>query len=270
VTLSQATLTQAENQKNAGTGTGIEITRAKVQLANDQQRLVAARNARRAAHLELLRAMGMRLDADVELTDKLQYVPVDAVTLETARALALKERPDYQAQQKRETNARLSASATTLERLPSVAASADYGSIGPGLNHAIPTYTYGISIRVPVFDGGRRDARRVESDSQYRAEKVRTNDLKEQIELDVRLALDSLTSAAEEVEVAKDGLDLAGSELTQARRRYEGGVANSLEVTDAQTRLERARDNQTDALYNYNLARIDLAQAMGKVRSMVQ
>jgi outer membrane protein TolC len=94
--------------------------------------------------------------------------------------------------------------------------------------------------------------------------------LKEQIELDVRLALDSLDSAAQEVQVAKDGLVLAGNELTQARRRYDGGVANSLEVTDAQTRLERARDNQTGALYNYNLARIDLAQAMGKVRSMVQ
>ena len=270
VTLSQATLTQAENQKTAGTGTGIEITRAKVQLANDQQRLVAARNARRAAHMQLLRAMGMRLETDVDLTDKLQYIPVDAVTLESARTMALKERPDYQAQQQRETNARLSASATTLERLPSVAASADYGAIGPGLNNAIPTYTYGISVRVPVFDGGRRDARRVESDSQYRAEKVRTNDLKDQIELDVRLALDSLTSAAEEVQVAKDGLELAGSELTQARRRYEGGVANSLEVTDAQTRLERARDNQTDALYQYNLARVDLAQSMGKVRSMMQ
>jgi outer membrane protein TolC len=270
VTLSQATLTQAENQKAAGTGTGIEITRAKVQLANDQQRLVSARNARRAAHLQLLRAMGLRLDTDLELTDKLQYVPVDAVTLETARAQALKERPDYQAQQQKESNARLSASATTLERLPTVAASANYGTIGPGLNNAIPTYTYGISVRVPVFDGGRRDARRVESDSEYRAEKVRTTDMKEQIELDVRLALDSLTSATEEVQVAKDGLDLSESELTQARRRYDGGVANSLEVTDAQTRLERARDNQTDALYNYNLARIDLAQAMGKVRSMVQ
>jgi outer membrane protein TolC len=270
VTLSQATLTQAENQKAAGTGTGIEITRAKVQLANDQQRLVAARNARRAAHLQLLRAMGMRLDTDLELTDKLQYVPVDAVTLETARAQAFKDRPDYQAQQQKESNARLSASATTLERLPTLAASANYGSIGSGLNNAIPTYAYGISVRVPVFDGGRRDARRVESDSEYRAEKVRTTDLKEQIELDVRLALDSLTSAAEEVQVAKDGLELSESELTQARRRYEGGVANSLEVTDAQTRLERARDNQTDALYNYNLARVDLAQAMGKVRSMVQ
>ena len=270
VTLSQATLTQAQNQKNAGTGTGIEITRAKVQLANDQQRLVAARNARRAAHLQLLRAMGMRLDTDLELTDKLQYVPVDAVAIEAARTMAIKERPDFQAQRERETTARLSANATTLERLPSVAASADYGTIGPGLNNAIPTYSYGISVRVPLFDGGRRDARRVESESQYRAEKVKTNDLKAQIELDVRLALDSLTSATEEVQVAKDGLELSDSELTQARRRYEGGVANSLEVTDAQTRLERARDNQTDALYHYNLARIDLAQAMGKVRSMVQ
>ena len=46
-------------------------------------------------------------------------------------------------------------------------------------------------------------------------------------------------------------------------------MAASLEVTDAQTRLERARDNQTAALYNYNVARIDLAQAMGRVpRSM--
>jgi outer membrane protein TolC len=47
-------------------------------------------------------------------------------------------------------------------------------------------------------------------------------------------------------------------------------VANSLEVTDAQTRLERARDNQTAALYNYNAARIDLAEALGEVRRTVQ
>jgi len=86
----------------------------------------------------------------------------------------------------------------------------------------------------------------------------------------VRLALDELRSADDQVKVAKDGLELSENELTQARRRYEAGVANSLEVTDAQTRLERARDNQTVALYNYNLARIDLAQAMGRVRTMVE
>jgi outer membrane protein TolC len=70
--------------------------------------------------------------------------------------------------------------------------------------------------------------------------------------------------------VAKDGLDLAESELEQARRRYQAGISDSLEVTDAQTRLERARDNQTAALYNYSVARIDLAQAMGVVRRTIQ
>jgi outer membrane protein TolC len=157
-----------------------------------------------------------------------------------------------------------------MERLPTVAAFGDYGSSGSGLENALPTRTYGISVRVPIFDGGRIDSRREESFSQYRAEQVRTSDLKAQISLDVRLALDALKSAEDQVQVAKEGLDLAGNELAQARRRYEAGVTNSIEVTDAQTRLERARDNQTAALYLYNVARIDLAQAMGKVRSTVQ
>ena len=270
VTLSQAVLTQTENQKKAGTGTGIEVTRAKVQLANDEQRLLVAGNERRRAYLQLLRAMGLRLDTEVELTDGLRYVPVDAVTLEQAKAQAVKERPDYRAQTERESNARLQASATKMERLPSLAAFGDYGSIGTGLNNALPTRTYGFSLRVPVFDGGRRDAHRAEVASQYRAEKVRTNDLKEQVELEVRLALDGLHSADDQVKVAQEGLQLAENELAQARRRYEGGVANSLEVTDAQTRLERARDNQTAALYNYNAARIDLAEALGEVRRTIQ
>ncbi len=269
VTLSQAVLRQAEHLKQAGTGTGIEITRARVQLANDRQRLLVARNQQRSAHLQLLRAMGLRLDTEVELTDKLEYTPVDARMLEEARARALKDRPDLQASERREQTARLAASATKMERLPSVMAFADYGTIGTGFDSALPTRTYGISVRVPLFDGGRRDARRGEAASQYRAAQIQTNDLKEQVELDVRLALDALRSADEEVKVAKEGLQLAGAELAQARRRYEAGVTNSLEVTDAQTRLERARDNQTAALYNYNVARIDLAQAMGKAREAI-
>jgi len=269
VTLSEAVLTQSENQKKAGTGTGIEVTRAKVQLANDRQRLLVAENTRRNAHLELLRAMGTPLDTEVRLTDKLGYVPVDAVTLEQAKAQALQARPDLKAQQQREENARLSASAVKMERLPSLAAFGDYGSSGISLDNNMPTRTYGISLKVPLFDGGRRDARRGEAASLYRSEKVRTDDLKQQIDLDVRLALDGLRSAEDQVKVAREGLELADSELTQARRRYDAGVTNSLEVTDAQTRLERARDNETQALYNYNVARIDLAQSMGNMRRSI-
>lgn len=267
VELALALLKQANNEKQAGTGTGIEITRAKVQLANDRQRLVEAQNARRAAHLRLLKAMSMRLDTELKLTDRMAYVPVEPETLEQARKAALEGRPDLKAQQEREANARMSADAVKMERLPSVGAFADYGSLGTGLDNALPTRTYGVSVRVPIFDGGRRDARRAESASAYRAEKARTNDLKEQIELDVRLALDALQASDDEVKVAQEGLGLAENELAQARRRYDAGVATGVEVTDAQTRLERAKENSTSAVYNFNVARIDLAQALGRVRA---
>jgi outer membrane protein TolC len=191
------------------------------------------------------------------------------MTLEQAEAMALQSRSDLAAQQEREQNARLASSATRLERLPTVAAFGDYGTIGTAINNALPTRTYGISLRVPIFDGGRRDARREEANSQYRQERVRTGDLKEQIELEVRLALDTLRSAEQQVKVAEEGLGLAENELAQARRRYEAGVANGIEVTDAQTRLARSRDNQVNALFNYNQARIDLGQATGTIRSMI-
>jgi outer membrane protein len=274
IALSQAVLNQAENQKNAGTGTGIEITRARVQLANDHQRRLVAENARQSAQLQLLRMISMPLDTKLDLTDKLGYVPVDSITLERAKAQALAERSDLKAQQEREDGARLTAGAVKMERLPSLTAFGDYGAIGSSPDDSRPTRTIGVTLKVPLplslFDGGRRDARRAESASQYRAEQERTKDLKEQIELDVRLALDALHSAEEQVKVAREGLELSQNELAQAQRRLDAGVAYQLEVTDAQTRLERARDNQTQALYNYNIARIDLEQAMGKARSSVQ
>ena len=266
IDLAEAIVRLAESQKRAGTGTGIEITRAKVQLSNERQRLLVVENEGRRARLQLLRAMGTPLDTPVELADRLEFVPVDAVAVGDAVARAAAERPDLKAQQDREANARLAASAARMERLPTVAGFADYGSIGSGLRRSLPTRTYGVAMKVPLFDGGRRGARRAESESQHRAEQTRTRDLREQVALDVRLALDSLRSAEEQVKVAREGLQLAESELAQARRRYEAGVAVGLEVTDAQTRTERARDNQTAALFNHNLARIDLAQAMGSIR----
>ncbi len=268
--LAEATAKLVENRKVAGTGTGIELTRAQVELANQKQLLLVAQNQRRQAQLQLLRAMGMRLDTEVELTDALEYKPADVTDMKRAVEQALGTRADVKAQKTREDNARLSYSATKMERLPSVASFADYGSIGTGIDNALPTRTYGIALKLPLFDGGRRDARRSESLSQYRQEQIRTADLREQVELELRLAMDSLRSAEEQVQVATDGQQQAEREVAQAQRRYEVGVANSLEPTDAQTRLARARDNRISALLNYNVARINLAQAMGTIRQTIQ
>ena len=269
VELSEALLNLARSQKAAGTGTGIEVTRAQVQLANDRQRLLVAENEVERSHLQLLKVLGVKLENPVELTGKLSYVPEDSLNAQQAIETARRSRAELKAQQRKEQSARLSYSATKMERLPSLGAFADYGTIGSSVNNAFPTRTYGVTLRVPVFDGGRRDARRAESASLYRQERIRTTDLRDQIELDVRLALDSLRSADAQVKAADEGLKLSENELAQAERRYKAGVTNSIEVTDAQTRLDRARENHISALYNYNLARIDLGAAMGTIQSMI-
>ena len=270
VELSEALLKLARSQKDAGTGTGIEITRADVQLANDRQRMLVAENDVERAHLQLLKVIGLRLDNRVELLGKLEYVPVQNVDAAQALATARESRAELKAQGQREQNAKLNYSATKLERLPTLGAFGNYGDLGSSVTNATPTRTYGVTLRIPIFDGGRRDARRAESMSAYRQEKIRTTDLRDQIELDVRLALESLRSADAQVKAAEDGLMLAQNELAQAQRRYKAGVTNSIEVTDAQTRLDRARDNRISALYNYNVARIDLGTATGTIQSMIQ
>jgi outer membrane protein len=270
VAMAKALLAQAQNEKNAGTGTGIEITRQKVKLADSTQRLLEAQNERTKAHLQLLRAIGLRLDTEVELTDKLAYLQEEPLTLEQAKEQAFKNRQDFLAQQEQENSARLASSAATWQRLPTLQVWGDYGTIGQTDIHIAPTRDFGVTLKLPIFDGGRIDAQRGEQSSRYREEKIKSNDLRQQIELDVRTALDSLHSAEEQVRVAQEGLELAGNELTQARRRYEAGVTNGLEVTDSQTQLEHARDNQIAAVFNYNVARVDLGEALGTIRRMIQ
>jgi outer membrane protein TolC len=216
-----------------------------------------------------LRVIGLKLDANVVLTDKLDYKAADVGSLDAALADARKTRAELKAQREHERSANLTYTSVRAERYPSVSAQANYGAIGSDPADASGTYLFGVSVRVPIFDGGKRDARRTESLWQYRQEQTRTHDLEQQVELDVRLAFDSITSAATEVSTAREGVDLSEKELAQAKRRYTGGVANSLEVTDAQTRLDRARDNLIQALYEYNVARIDLATATGRIREYV-
>jgi outer membrane protein TolC len=269
VDLSDALVKLANSQKNAGTGTGIEVTRAQVQLANDRTRLIIAENDRTRAALQLMKTMGLDMDVTLQFADKLSPTPVEAPALDVSIEKAKKDRAELKAQRQKEEAANLSYGAVRAERLPTIGASGDYGSSGAHITDSRVTRQVGVSLKIPLFDGGRRAGRNLESLSQYEQERTRTHDLVQQVELEVRLAYDSLNSGRTEVETAQEGVMLAENELAQARRRYEAGVTNSIEVTDAQTRLARARDSRVTALYDYNLARLDLATATGSITEYV-
>lgn len=270
VKLAEALLKLASSQKQAGIATGIEVTRAQVQMANEQQRLLVARNDRDRAEIQLLRVIGLRMNVHIDATDSLQFVAAESLAVAEALETAKQMRADLRVQQRRESLSKLNYDAVKWERLPTLAAFADAGGIGLDIADSRFTRSVGVSLRVPVWDGGRRDARRAESASNVRQEQIRGRDLMQQIEAEIRLAFESLQSAEGQIRVAEQGLQLSENELAQSRRRYEAGVGASIEVSDAQTRLARARDNRTAALFLHNLAKIELASAMGVIHKVIQ
>jgi outer membrane protein len=270
VKLGSALVEQARRVREAGNGVALDVTRAQVELAEEQQRLQAANGDLKESQFNLLRTMRLSLDTQLHLTDRLEYIPVDPLTLTAAKSEAKKLRPDLQAETERQNESRLALSATRMQRLPSIVGYANYGTTGNAAQALLPTYALGISLRLPVYDGGRQEAQAAESLTQYREESVRVRDLNDQIDLEIRTAIERLQTAELQFKTATSALALAETELDQTSRRYAEGVAGSIEVTDAQTKLARAQDNRIAALFSHNLARIDLNYAMGSLVRMIE
>lgn len=266
IKLAESLLVLAENNRAAGTGTRLEVTRAEVQLKHEHQRHLAAMNRFQSIRFNLMKILGYPLDSELELTTKLDYVPLEVSSLTDALSRALQFRTDLAIESSREKAARLSYESVKYERVPSLIGFGNYGTIGVQPGSMRPTWVAGIQLRIPVFDGGAVDARRAERASQLRQAGIRSSDLQEQIELEVRLAFQALELTSQEVKVSEEGLLLAQEELNHARRRYESELTTNLEVTDAQNRLKRAEENRISALYQYNKARIDLLGAMGTIQ----
>ena len=70
-------------------------------------------------------------------------------------------------------------------------------------------------------------------------------------------------SARAQVEVARSTVALAEQTLEQARDRFAAGIADTLEVVQAQAAVATAHRSYIDRLYGHNSATVLLAQAIG-------
>src|SRR6188768_2952463 len=98
MTLAESLRKLAFDQKEAGTGTGIEVLRAEVQMANESQRHTLLANELRRAHLQLARLLNLGLDRELELTDSLAMPEANVPGLTEALKAALENRKDLSAQ----------------------------------------------------------------------------------------------------------------------------------------------------------------------------
>jgi outer membrane protein len=256
----------ARDQLKAGVGIALDVTRAQSQASTIRAQLILSRNDRDRSRLDLLRTLNLPLNTPIQLSDSLAGLPAEQLPGETdAIDQALRGRADLLAADRQLVAAERAVTAIRAERLPSVAIFGDQGVVGKNWSHLLNTYTWGLQLSLPLFDGFRREARIEEQRATAREVDVRLGDLRQQTAIEVRGALLDLASAREQVDAARERLRFADQEVAQARERFRAGVSGNADVIAASLSLNAARTLVVDALTAYQSARVSLARAQGAV-----
>jgi outer membrane protein len=265
VDLAQALYNQAADLQKEGVGTGIDTLRANVELQNENQRLLEAQATRETSLFGLSRLLNLDPRQQIELGDSLSFFETPQPDVEASIEEGLSGRHEWKSMQEQIRAAENQKKAASAERLPSIHFNGNWAQLGTDPSGVIPTYNYAGTLSVPLFTGGRIRAEIVRADLDIQKLRQQQADLRNQIALDVKTALINLDSARSQVRVANLGVQLSKEEVDQARDRFNAGVANNIEVIQAQDSLARANDNQIAALYRFNQARADLARSIGQM-----
>jgi outer membrane protein TolC len=260
---SQALYDKAIDQQKAGLSPAIDTLRSQVELQTRQQQLIAARNDFAKQKLSLARVIGLPPGQEFVLTERVPYQALTPLPLETYLQRAYTSRSDYQAAQSQVRAAELSRRAATAGHYPSLDVNANYGDIGVTPSQSNGTWQVNGGLNIPIFAGGKTHSDVLEAEAQLKQARSQLADLRGRIDYEVRASLLDLNSAADQVEVARSSVDLAEQTLTQSEDRFTAGVADNLEVVQAQESVASAHDNYIQSLYAHNLAKIELARAIG-------
>ncbi len=263
VNTAQALYQLAVDRLNAGLSPEIDMLRAQVELTFRKEQLIAAKNEDSTAKLNLARVIGLPDGQEFTLSTEMPFELLRGITLENALVDAYANRPDYKAAAAAVHAAEERRRAIEAERWPSLSFEGNYGDIGLAPSDSHGTFLAQVSLKIPVFQGRRVHGELIQADAQLKQKQQQMANLKGQISYDVRTSLLNLETAAQQAAATRSNVRLAGETLTQARDRFKSGVTDNIEVVQAQEGVASADEAYITSLYQYNLAKVALARAVG-------
>jgi outer membrane protein TolC len=263
----QALYDRAVDQVQAGAAPRIDATRTEVQLHTEEYNLSVARNNFAVRKLALGRAIGLPLGQEFALADTLPYSNITPLSVDDALQIAFKSRSDFRSALDSQKAAAQTLAAAKGERYPTVAVNGSYGDIGPTFGNSHGDFTFQAGIRVPLFTGGRIKGDVTQAEAELRRRKAEAENVRGQIDQDIRTTLLNLNAAKEQVAVATQNVELANESLARSKDRFTSGVTDSVEVVQAEQALASANDQYITSLYSHNFAKLSLARALGVARS---
>ena len=270
VATAQALYERARDQHQAGVSPAIDELRAQVELKTQQQTLLGEQNQADKDKLLLARVMGLPAGQIFTLSEAVPYSALDGVTPEDMLKRAYENRSDYKSALSQVRAAEIARQAAIAQKYPALDVDANYGDIGQNIGNSHGTFSVTGSLKFNIYDGGRIRADVEQADAVIKQRKDELADLRGQIDQQVRSALIDLNTARDQVTVAQDNVNLANQTLTQARDRFAAGVADNIEVVQAQQSVATANQSLISAVLLHNLGKVSLARAVGSAETSLK
>ena len=257
-------LKTAQGFYEVGNSAFIDVTKAEANVANARTSLLKAESDILVSQEALRVAMGVDREGDFTLALSTGLLlPRTAGGMEELLTTALEDRPDYRQALHTVRARELGVKSAARGNSPTITGSASSTYSDREGAHASTNYGLGVSLNVPIVDGGETAAAVETARAQLDQAAADRDSLRQQVTYGVRSAALSLNNAVERVRSAEAGVRYAEENLALARGRYEVGVGDSLELSDAVSQLASSRYTHYQALYDAQTARANLDEAMG-------
>jgi outer membrane protein len=256
---------QADDLLRDGVATKIDVSRAQVRLREEQQHLIDAQRDGDTTIYALKRIMNVPDSQKIEFADRQDFFQTPSLDVSDPLATALVQRPELHSVAESIKAAQAAHKAAVAESLPKVTFDGFWDEQGQAFDAVTPGYQYRVNMRVPIFTGGRlRAERKTTALAEQRTQRQLAQE-SNQVTEQVRDGQIELQSALHQVDLGRQEVQLANEEVTLSQGRFQSGVTDNIEVTQAQDSLARANDTEIGALFRYNIARAQLARAVGNV-----
>jgi outer membrane protein TolC len=246
-----------------GASSELDANRAQQQVNSLEQQRQEAEQSYVAAKLNLASILQATITDKFEVADEAAYGSGGTMDRDATLQAALAARPDYQAAEANVKAAELEVGSVKSTRLPTLKMTVDDGQSGSTPANNVNTYRVQGRVDVPVFTSGRIRGEIHEAESSLHQATADLDKSRAQIEADVLTAISGVEWASKELEISTQNVGLSRQEVELTRARFSQGVADNLEVVNAQDRLTRAEDARIRAQYTLGLARANLARASG-------
>ena len=250
----------------------LDLDKVSVQLANLQTEKTKVVNQISNGYYGLKVLMGMPVNDELVLTDKLTPDMIKADMLQ-ADAYKYEDRKEYQFAQLGKKMSEYNVRRYRLSQIPTIALNSTYAKNaqrntwsflnGNGKWFTISNVNVGVTI--PVFNGLLTRSKISQSKLELQKTLNDIASLERSIDNEVAVAKNNFVSAITRMDFQKQNMELATKVYEQTKKKYEMGTGSQIEINVAQNDLKAAQTNYTAALYDAVIARIDYLKATGKL-----